>query len=47
MARPAKPIGLAVGARTKEELEGRAAAEERLKEKRQVAVGDVKDAEAN
>lgn len=31
MARPAKPIGLAVGARTKEELEGRAAAEERLK----------------
>ena len=31
MGRPAKPIGVAVGARTKDEIEGRAAAEEKLK----------------
>lgn len=31
MARPAKPIEMAVGARTKEELQGRAAAEQKLK----------------
>lgn len=34
MARPAKPIGMAVGARTRDEIEGRAAAEESLKTKK-------------